>query len=79
MNIIKNIDLESKPRSIKEMNVTLKKFIQKNLTYQPTFKFSSDINGLLGARLSENAEKDGVRFENQGKNYTFKELNVSIF
>lgn len=56
------------------MNSVLRKRILKSLTPNTFSPFSTNIGGLLSARLSEGALRNAIRFENQNKTWTFKEL-----
>ena len=59
------------------MNSVLSKRILKSLTSNSFSPFSTNIGGLLSARISEGPLKNAIRFENQNKTWTFKELEVS--
>lgn len=56
------------------MNSVLSKRILKSLTSNSFSPFSTNIGGLLSARISEGPLKNAIRFENQNKTWTFKEL-----
>ena len=58
------------------MNSVLRRTTRKFLTHSAFSPFATSIRSLLNARLTENPQKDAIRFENQNKTWTFKELDV---
>lgn len=57
------------------MNSVLRRTTRKFLTHSAFSPFSTSIRSLLNTRLTENPQKDAIRFENQNKTWTFKELD----
>jgi hypothetical protein len=58
------------------MNSTLRKVFYKSLGYSYGARFSTNIGSLLQSRLSSNPLQNAIRFENQNKTWTYKEIEV---
>lgn len=58
------------------MNSVLRRTTRKFLSQTYFSPFSTSVRSLLSSRLSENPLKDAIRFENQNKTWTFKELET---
>ncbi len=57
------------------MNSALRSRVLKSLTSGVYAPFSSN-GGLLSARLQEHPLRNAIRFENQNRTWTYKELEV---
>jgi len=56
------------------MNSILRRSALKFLTYRFSSPFSTNIRGLLASRLQEIPLKNDIRFENQNRTWTYKEI-----